>query len=614
MKQPSNLILGAVAVLVACLQCGTATAGDGAAPAPVTKVSAALEWKDRAGAAGREEFFANLAPTELKDGAFWILFRKVEGALRPAVVVNGEVKTVGPQVTEMAELTVAITCSGGETDKRLTRVLFSGSRVLGPKVPHPDDIYCASIVTATVTERPSTAATSVPEELRARARRTLALNAAFVADADRYARENEQAFAVRTRYVLPRVLLAAEEWMEIRAEKKPASGGGGPFGTPLDEQIFGGEEPPPALAPTYSLDLCLDRIEAEGKHAVAFQTARSLFNDVLEGKIISQATGGKRRILTATTVFGQMERNRQEKGITNETIVVTGSNRGPLDRCTLLWPSARTEIAAFLTANPAAKVVIPRDPVIFFAGKNPAYGMYAWYEVEPESGRLVGVLPSGLHGASEEWAALVKILGDESLSRLKEMVGREGGPHAFFGTLAGLYVSSAGLLDAVNLVLANPELAALSDAEWKKFLADHSIAYARQFLEANADLYDSYSSRVGFWGGVAALTANFDGADAARQCLNHAWTDVKARADESAKEWLSGKHDELKTGARTALLDEMEHQFGQKGKIARELIDQVREKYNLGAEAVPDWVLDAAPHVREILRDLENPKPDPPAR
>jgi hypothetical protein len=572
-------------------------------------VTVKLKWTSTDGAQKEKVVIESLPPAEINDYCVWLLFQEQEGKLIPVIAYNGSVHSLGTPATDMQALSLAVEYTDSRNERSLERLLFGENRVLGTRNAHKDNIYCLTILPDVPIDPSSLLQEGIPGLDRARALRPAVLNLRYAKESDAFSRETGKVFEVKTHYELPRVLIAAEEWIELPAKKKekPDSSSGGLFGVDLDEEIFGSEKPTPEWAPTYSVDVLLDEIEAQGTYPEAFQTARSLSNDVLEGKIIYQATGAKRRVLTASTVFYQMTKNRLEKGIENEAVVVSQTDPSSLESCPHLWPQAKKEILSFLGANPGWKVLVPRQPVVFFAGDNPAYGMYAWLQIDPASGRMIGVLPTGLHGASEEWAAVSEILGKEALSQMKSQVektiGSEGGLHGFLSTVAGMYVSSAGILDGVGITMVNSEVDALSDEEWKKFLANHALKFARQFLEDHADIYDSYSSRMGFWAGVAAMTSHFDGEEAARKCLGNAWNDCKEKAINDAKKWIEDKVGKVKGAARNAVVNEAAERFGDKAKQAKELFNKAHKAYTGVTDAIPDAAADIAPHLKNIIKE-----------
>ncbi|MCJ7772997.1 MAG: hypothetical protein MUP22_07680, partial [Desulfobacterales bacterium] len=215
------------------------------------------------------------------------------------------------------------------------------------------------------------------------------------------------------------------------------------------------------------------------------------------------------------------------------------------------------------------------------------YALYAWYQVHPQTGRMIGVLPNGSRGAfSDELANLEKGL----LNNLKDTtpIKTQGGAvKALFSQVAGMYVASAGVLDAVGLTICDPSLDNLNEKEWIKFLTDHSLYFCQKFLEDNAQLYDSYTSQIGFWQGAMFITYELDGTEAARECAYKAYQSVTDKAIDDAKNYYEDKFKDTKKSlneeGRQALDDELSER-AEKLKKCLKAIEEVKEYNDKGAQ------------------------------
>jgi hypothetical protein len=585
--------------------------------ASASKITIALEWQ---GANGKtdQKVFGTVDISEVIGRGFYIAFQKEKEQNFPGVSLGGNYVLAKTPIEQMnsLELVVTLSGSGGTVVKR--SVLFSKARPYGSKTVTTENVYHLLALDNFV------AAKDLPQSLNAKEvpqkqwtdafwrTHRLAMNYAVQSDAK--SREYEKAFQVKTHYDLPRMILVAEEWLDLPKEvqeqqKKKESGG--LFGGKLEEvgdEIAGEKKVITKKLPMYSLDVLLDEIAAEGQYPVAFQSARSVWNDVLEGEVIYQATGGNRRVVTATIVFSQMQKNNAAKKSANRILIVDRQHTSVLDQCEQLWPSVKKEITAFLTKNPEWKVIIPQRPVTFYRDDQPAYAMYAWYQVHPELGKIQGVLPNGTCGAfSDEMAQLEKTL----IEKTKDKIGASTGGQpvkALFSQVAGMYVAAAGVLDGVSLTICNPALANLSDEQWRKFLSFHALDFCQKFLEANADLYDSYATQIGFWQGAMVITSNLGGAEAARQCARKALesatdkaiSDTKATAQEKLKKFEKAAKQEARKAfdeVMTTYAPRLNKAIGDLEK-AKEYVDQGKGWVDKGKEAVDRY--------NKAMADLEN--------
>ena len=575
-------------VFAACLVAG----GTGSAARAEGTITLSLAWTTAEGEAGRTDF----GPTALTDVAgrgVWVAFQ-AEGDQQhfPGVCVAGKFQRAGAPIEQMKslELEAALETAAGRTVRRA--VLFSASRPMGVKMAAPANVYHLLVLEGRVEAKDVPVA--LPEGLAPVAewtdafRRThrLAMNCAVEADAKM--REYEEVFRVQARYTLPRMILAAEEWVDVPKEVReaPKQPSGGLFGGAMEEiadEIGGETKVVPENVPVYGINVLADEVEAEGDYTIGFQAARSVWNDVLEGEVIYRATGGKRRVLTSTIVFAQMEKNLAAGRGEARLLMVGPENLARLDECEGLWPAVQEDIGRFLADHPTWRVLIPSRPVTFYQDDKPIYAMYAHFQVNPETGRMIGVLPDASRGAvSDELCRLEQTL----LEKASEKVAVEAGGGAvkgFFSQVAGMYVSAAGIIDAVGMTIADPRLAAMSEAEWNKFVAEHALDVCEKFLEDNAALYDSYAAQAGFWQGATVLTSHFGGVDAARRAARNAVEGMANKAMSDAKEYIDDKAKAGKKAAREAA-DEALGAYSPRLRDAVSGVESAYDHYNQGRE------------------------------
>jgi|GEM_PF-4343624 hypothetical protein len=350
----------------------------------------------------------------------------------------------------------------------------------------------------------------------------------------------EKVYDVTAHYETPRIIMVAEEWIEIsekvKTNKKP-KGGGGLFGGALDDvaaEIAGEKSKKVAkLLPTYSISLLADQIEVNGKYPMSFRVARSLWDDILESKVIYEATGTKGRVLSASVVFFQMQKNKAEGKSSNRLLFFDASGLNRLKQISMLWPKAKVGIKKFHTVHKGWLTVLPKDPVMFFDERGKVqYAAYAWFHVDPLSGHIIGVLPREINGGESDARQYIE---KKALGLTKKMIEKAAHPatgvvKTFLSTVAGMYVSSAGVLSGLDLTLADPALANMSDKEWKKFLSLHSMDFCNNFLEEYSDIYDSYETMAGFWMGACAIANRLGGAGAGGICLKNGYDALRKKA------------------------------------------------------------------------------------
>ncbi len=574
------------AVIIVCFSVSISRA------VPQGQINLAFEWKLQDGRADKKDF----GPVELSEIAgrgFWVAFQKEKEQTFGGICFDGSMVLCHTPAEQMNSLELVITYKSQQQTVTRRAVLFDKDRPMGTRSASVEDVYHILVLNDFVTDKdlsllPAEADIAGPERKGAFGR-TYSLARSYAVQSDEKSKRYSEITGVKAVYRLPRFILAAEQWLEIQkeAEKKKKSGGG-LFGGALDDvadEIAGEAKPEPTKISVYSVDVLLDEVEAEGRYAVGFQSARSIWNDILEGKVIYEATGAKRRIITASIVFSQMQKNRIQRNSDNRIISVDSTNLNVLESCEGLWPGAKKSISDFVAAHPGWKVITTQKPVTFYKNDEPVYAMYAWFKVDPATGRMTGVLADGSHGAvSDELAQLEQTL----LEKTKEKIGARGGPvKVLFSQVAGMYVASAGILDGISLTICDPNLANLGDKEWRQFLAEHSLDFCQQFLEDNAGMYDSYETRLGFWQGATLIISELGGKEAARKCAERALEDAKNKAIDDAKGYLEDKYKKAKeeiVGHGSEAVDEAMEKYAPEVKKFVDAVEKVEECYDKGVE------------------------------
>ncbi len=348
----------------------------------------------------------------------WVFFQKKGSHLYPAVSIGGKIVSVSVPVEQMNFLELVATLKGYEESMTKRSLLFSRNRPVGSRSTNAKNVYHLLILQNFVTTKdlPSSLKDVKPPlwPLKKALWRTHRLAMNYAVQTDAKTKELESLFQVKASYKTPRLILVAEEWLDVpeKAKTPKRRRGGGLFGGALEEvskEIAGEkEEAKSKMIPVYSIDVLLDEISAEGKYPNGFQAARSIWNDITEGEVIYQATKGTRRVITASVVFSQMEKNRATRNSKNRILKFDAQNSDNINQCNQLWPSAQREIKNFLKENPDWRIIIPQNPVVFYKNNRPIYAMYAWFQVNPKTGRMIGVLPSGIRGALSDEMAQVE--------------------------------------------------------------------------------------------------------------------------------------------------------------------------------------------------------------
>lgn len=188
---------------------------------------------------------------------------------------------------------------------------------------------------------------------------------AFAAESDALTRRIAHNNAVTFAQAMPRVIVTSVE------------GGSGP-------------------AYRVALDLRLDEVEAwpypgyATRAAEHFQTARGIQNSMLEGHFIERLLGVRQTANTADLIAGV-------EGGQGAMLVFGAGQQGRLDRIEGLSAYARRLIEKSL--GEGREVIIPPKPVQL-AGR----ARLGWWEREPGTGRVIGVMDDGLHQATASYS------------------------------------------------------------------------------------------------------------------------------------------------------------------------------------------------------------------
>jgi len=151
-----------------------------------------------------------------------------------------------------------------------------------------------------------------------------------------------------------------------------------------------------------SLDLQLDEVQAYAypqyptRAARLFQTGRGLQESVLEGRVVEQGTG--QTTVTTAALMGEAAVKRLE------LLAVTPASASELDRARGLPPPARRFIEAAL--KDGRHVIVPISAVKL-AGRD----RWGWWELDPGSGAVTGVMESGQHQALAEYSIDMNTIG-----------------------------------------------------------------------------------------------------------------------------------------------------------------------------------------------------------
>lgn len=188
---------------------------------------------------------------------------------------------------------------------------------------------------------------------------------AFAAESDALARRIAYNNAVTFAQAIPRIVITSIE------------GGNGP-------------------AWRVALDLRIDEVEAwpypgyATRAAEHFQSARGIQNTMLEGRFLERVLGFEQTANTADLIAGV-------EGGQAAMLLLAAGQEAQLGRIEGLSPYARRMISESLSRG--REIVIPPRPVQF-AGR----ARFGWWERDPATGRVVGVMDDGLHQAMTSYS------------------------------------------------------------------------------------------------------------------------------------------------------------------------------------------------------------------
>jgi hypothetical protein len=190
----------------------------------------------------------------------------------------------------------------------------------------------------------------------------------FAATSDVFTARMASASLVAVGRPLPRILIASSE---VRSDQ------------------------PGQAVSAVSLDLRLDEVEAypypgfTPRATGLFMAGRGIQESVLEGQMVARWTGRQ----TVSTAALMAEANRNDI----QLLEVDPEDRAELDEARGISPRARREIEA--AVNAGRDVIVPVQPITI-AGQ----ARWGWWEIDPASGAVVGVMEGGQHQAMVEYA------------------------------------------------------------------------------------------------------------------------------------------------------------------------------------------------------------------
>jgi len=559
--------------------------------------------------------FGTLNVSTLDKRGLWIVFKQEKDLGFPGIVFGGNLIFCNDPVERMDNLKLVVSVIKRKTKVIRKTILFSETRPMGSRAPTRSNIYHLLVLDNFIDQKTPPQSLNIRtthyEPWKAAFFRTHRLAMNYAVRSDEQTRHYEDAFNVKARFTLPRLILVAEEWLDLPEEieskstKKSGTLFGGNTGK-ISNEISGENRIRSQYIPIYSMDILLDSIEATGDYPNGFQTARSVRNDILEGEIFFHSAGGKRRIITATTVFSQMQKNRISKNSGNRILTVNNDNIMLLDNCEHLWPDAKNTITSFLNGNKEWRILIPEKPVTFYSEEEPLYALYAWYQVHPQSGRMVGVLPNNMRGAiSDEIAVLQKGLLNKPQPPKPEADGESAS--ALFSHVAGKVVASARILDTTGLTIMDPSVSDLNEKEWMKFLTGHSLYFCQKFLEDNADLYDAYTSRIGFWQGAILITRELGGAQAARECAYKAGNSLTNKAIFDTKNFVEEKFKRAKKPLSPEMQKAMEDELDKHSKDLKNGLNALKKVNDYYGQEM-EWEKKSAEYISRYAAAMDHLK------
>jgi hypothetical protein len=253
----------------------------------------------------------------------------------------------------------------------------------------------------------------------------------FAATSDAFTDRIAEANLIAVARPLPRILIASSETV--------------------------GDQPGQA-ASTVSLDLRLDEVQAHpypgftSRAAGLFLASRGIQESVLEGQMIARWTGQQ----TVSTAALMVEASRKRVRF----LVLTPDGRDALTDAGGMTPGARSEIEATLDAG--HHVIVPAE-AIAVAGR-PRWG---WWDVDPASGAIVGVMEGGQHQAMTEYSVSSQgiALNDKNAYFLGCIVGSNTTMFLVCAKLLETGTVTPELIAAVEAYIENAECNTMCPAE-----------------------------------------------------------------------------------------------------------------------------------------------------
>jgi hypothetical protein len=184
---------------------------------------------------------------------------------------------------------------------------------------------------------------------------------------------------------------------------------------------------------TVSLDLRIDGIDAyplpgaPSRGAQLFQVARGLQNSVLEGAVVSEATG----ITVPVTTANLMERADEEM---EDGLVVVAADRPEAALARIEGLPAACSPLIRDALDRGREVIIPKRAVRL-AGLD----RWGWWELDPRTGEMIGVMGDGQHQGMAEYKL--------SLERVGTNDKMGWGIGAIVGATGTLFVISGKMLE-----------------------------------------------------------------------------------------------------------------------------------------------------------------------
>ncbi|GAB3023548.1 transglutaminase domain-containing protein [Bowmanella dokdonensis] len=246
---------------------------------------------------------------------------------------------------------------------------------------------------------------------------------AFAAESDRLTTNLAHANGVAVAYTRPRVIIFSVEGQQ------------GPQGDPM--------------AFRSSLDLRLDEVDAypypgHSMRAIElFQQARGMQNSIAEANFIERIVGKGQ----SASTMNLMERVPDK---VDDLLGLGPDQQAELDGLPQLSPYAKRLIRQRMSEG--RQVIIPNQPVVL-AGRS----RYGWWEVDPQSGRMIGVMDDGLHQAMVDYSLNVEHLGlnDETGRAIGVIIGATSTQFLLISGILEQGTVTAGLLKQVEKTISD---------------------------------------------------------------------------------------------------------------------------------------------------------------